>query len=86
MIGRHFVAALCCGMRRLVVCWQPPDAPSAADCALEPQGEGRVAAVVDGRSLRLEDGREIRLAGIERGGADRASSRPRLPPSPPVAT
>ena len=50
----------------------------AADCALEPQGEGRVAAVVDGRSLRLEDGREIRLAGIERGGADRASGRAAL--------
>jgi hypothetical protein len=36
----------------------------ATDCALEPQGEGRVIAVIDGRSLRLEDGREIRLAGI----------------------
>jgi hypothetical protein len=45
----------------------------AADCALEPQGEGRVAAVVDARSLRLEDGREIRLAGIERIGTDKAS-------------
>lgn len=37
-----------------------------ADCALEPQGEGRVVAVIDSRSFRLEDGREIRLAGIER--------------------
>ena len=45
----------------------------AADCALEPQGEGRVAAVIDARSLRLEDGREIRLAGIERAGTDKAS-------------
>jgi endonuclease YncB( thermonuclease family) len=45
----------------------------AADCALEPQGEGRVAAVVDARSFRLEDGREIRLAGIERDGTSRAS-------------
>ncbi|MBA4036431.1 MAG: nuclease [Bradyrhizobium sp.] len=44
-----------------------------ADCAFEPQGEGRVAAVVDGRSLRLDDGREIRLAGIERAGTDSAS-------------
>ena len=35
-----------------------------ADCAFEPQGEGRVAAVVDGRSFRLDDGREVRLAGI----------------------
>ena len=37
----------------------------AAGCAFEPQGEGRVAAVVDARSFRLEDGREVRLAGIE---------------------
>ena len=50
----------------------------AADCALEPQGEGRVAAVLDSRSFRLEDGREIRLAGIERAGTDRASGRAAL--------
>jgi endonuclease YncB( thermonuclease family) len=37
----------------------------AAGCAFEPQGEGRVTAVLDGRSFRLDDGREIRLAGIE---------------------
>ena len=37
----------------------------AAGCAFEPQGEGRVAAVVDRRSFRLEDGREVLLAGIE---------------------
>jgi endonuclease YncB( thermonuclease family) len=37
----------------------------AAPCAFEPQGEGRVAAVIDARSFRLEDGREVRLAGIE---------------------
>ncbi len=37
----------------------------AAGCSFEVQGEGRVAAVVDARSFRLEDGREIRLAGIE---------------------
>ena len=47
---------------------------AATDCLLEPQGEGRVAAIVDARSLRLDDGREIRLAGIERGGADGAAS------------
>ena len=51
---------------------------NAADCALERQGEGRVATVVDARNLRLEDGREIRLAGIERGGTDRASGRAAL--------
>jgi endonuclease YncB( thermonuclease family) len=37
----------------------------AAGCAFESLGEGRVAAVIDARSFRLEDGREIRLAGIE---------------------
>ncbi len=38
---------------------------AAGDCAFEPQGEGRVAAIIDARSFRLEDGREVRLAGIE---------------------
>ncbi|MGZ5877182.1 MAG: thermonuclease family protein [Bradyrhizobium sp.] len=37
----------------------------AAGCAFEPQGEGRVAKVIDARSFRLQDGREVRLAGIE---------------------
>jgi endonuclease YncB( thermonuclease family) len=37
----------------------------AAACWFEPQGEGRVAAVTDPRGFRLEDGREVRLAGIE---------------------
>jgi endonuclease YncB( thermonuclease family) len=49
----------------------------AAGCAFEPQGEGRVAAVLDARSFRLDDGREIRLAGIEpvpTEKADRASA------------
>ncbi len=37
----------------------------AAPCQFEAQGEGRVAAIIDGRSVRLDDGREIRLTGIE---------------------
>jgi endonuclease YncB( thermonuclease family) len=37
---------------------------SAAGCAFETQGEGRVAAVIDARTIRLDDGREVRLAGI----------------------
>jgi endonuclease YncB( thermonuclease family) len=37
----------------------------AAVCSFAAQGEGRVAAIVDARSFRLSDGREIRLAGIE---------------------
>lgn len=36
----------------------------ASPCRFESQGEGRVAAI-DARSLRLDDGREIRLTGIE---------------------
>jgi hypothetical protein len=41
------------------------DATRADGCLFEPQGEGRVAEIIDGRSFRLTDGREIRLAGIE---------------------
>jgi endonuclease YncB( thermonuclease family) len=37
----------------------------AAGCNFEAQGEGRVAAVIDARSFRLQDGREVSLAGIE---------------------
>jgi endonuclease YncB( thermonuclease family) len=40
--------------------------PAGAEgCAFEPQGEGRVAGIIDARSFRLQDGREVRLAGIE---------------------
>jgi endonuclease YncB( thermonuclease family) len=38
---------------------------SAGACRFESVGTGKVAAVVDGRSFILDDGREIRLAGIE---------------------
>ena len=73
-----------CAVSFLVLACAGP--ASAADCALEPQGEGRVAAVIDGRSLRLDDGREIRLAGIEQAGTDKASgTAPPCPPSPPAA-
>ncbi|WP_228747981.1 thermonuclease family protein [Bradyrhizobium sp. BR 10289] len=37
----------------------------ATPCQFESQGEGRVAAIVDARSVRLDDGREVRLTGIE---------------------
>ncbi|WP_298874134.1 thermonuclease family protein [uncultured Bradyrhizobium sp.] len=37
----------------------------AAPCQFEAQGEGRVAAITDARSVRLDDGREVRLTGIE---------------------
>ncbi|MGY4366273.1 endonuclease YncB(thermonuclease family) [Bradyrhizobium sp. LB1.3] len=37
----------------------------ASPCRFESQGEGRVAAIVDARGVRLDDGRDIRLNGIE---------------------
>jgi endonuclease YncB( thermonuclease family) len=40
-------------------------AVTAAPCTFETQGEGRVTSAIDARSLRLADGREVRLAGIE---------------------
>jgi endonuclease YncB( thermonuclease family) len=73
---RSSVARPACAVSFLVLACAGP--AGAGDCLLELQGEGRVAAVVDGRSLRLEDGREVRLAGIERGGTDRASGRAAL--------
>jgi endonuclease YncB( thermonuclease family) len=43
----------------------PAGSADAAGCSFAPQGEGRVAEIIDGRSFRLADGREIRLAGVE---------------------
>jgi endonuclease YncB( thermonuclease family) len=37
----------------------------AADCRFAPQGEGRVIEIIDARTIRLNDGREVRLTGIE---------------------
>ena len=37
----------------------------AAGCAFAAQGDGHVTAIIDARTFRLQDGREIRLAGIE---------------------
>ena len=51
-----------CGLALVVVAAGPA---IAAGCAFEAQGEGRVAAVIDTRTFRLDDGREVRLAGIE---------------------
>jgi endonuclease YncB( thermonuclease family) len=38
---------------------------AASACSLTAQGEGRVSAVIDARTFRMDDGREVRLAGIE---------------------
>jgi endonuclease YncB( thermonuclease family) len=50
------------------------DPASAAGCSFEPQGEGRVAAVIDARTFRLQDGREVRLDGIEPAVAEKANA------------
>jgi endonuclease YncB( thermonuclease family) len=42
----------------------PMDAVSAA-CLFAPQGEGRAVEIIDGRTFRISDGGEVRLAGIE---------------------
>jgi endonuclease YncB( thermonuclease family) len=42
-----------------------PSPPFATDCAGATSLTGEVASVTDGRSLRLADGREVRLAAIE---------------------
>ncbi|MBR1155059.1 thermonuclease family protein [Bradyrhizobium sp. JYMT SZCCT0428] len=55
----HIAVMLICGLA--VMATTPANA---AGCIFEPQGEGRVAAVIDARSFRLDDGREVRLAGI----------------------
>jgi endonuclease YncB( thermonuclease family) len=41
------------------------DPAIAAGCVFAPQGEGRVTDVIDARSFRLEDGRDVSLIGIE---------------------
>ena len=46
----------------------------AAGCNFNDQGEGRVAAIVDARSFRLDDGREVKLAGIEMADRVKASA------------
>lgn len=53
------------GVALALVVAAPAQAVRAGDCAFEPQGEGHVVDVIDGRSFRLADGREIKLAGIE---------------------
>jgi endonuclease YncB( thermonuclease family) len=49
------------------------NAAAQENCKLNPIGSANVAAVRDGQTLLLADGRELRLAGIEAGDASRAS-------------
>ena len=68
--GGFVAAALPCGLMLVAAAAR---SAVAAGCALEPQGEGQVAAVIDSRTFRLQDGREVRLAGIEPVVAEKAS-------------
>jgi len=69
--GRRATSALCGLMLIAVAAGQA----LAAGCSFELQGDGRVAAVIDARSFRLEDGREVRLAGIEPATSDKTTDR-----------
>jgi endonuclease YncB( thermonuclease family) len=59
---RRRAAVLFCG---LVIVAAAADPATAAGCGFEPRGEGRVSTIIDNRTFRLEDGREVRLAGIQ---------------------
>ncbi len=71
--GGMFYPATFFGFRRAIaavamfagLAWLFASAAQAAGCSFETQGEGRVAGIVDARTLRLDDGRDISLAGIE---------------------
>src|SRR5207237_9101230 len=60
--ARRGAAVLFCGLLIVAAATGPA---IAAGCRFEPQGEGRVSTVIDNRTFRLEDGREVRLAGIQ---------------------
>lgn len=55
--------------------WSAPLTAREAPCAGERIGEGRVASIIDARTFRMQDGREVRLAGVE----DTTSGLPRTP-------
>ena len=63
--GRTFRRVVAAGWPTIAVLAATAGPGLAAPCSFEAQGEGRVVEVIDGRSFRLGDGREIKLAGIE---------------------
>ena len=60
-IGRRISMTVCC-TALLMAC---SIGRLHASCANALQDEGRVNAVLDARTFRLDDGREVRLVGIE---------------------
>jgi len=71
---KHRIAARAAILTVAIVMLRSEAAFSA--CEFGDQGHGRVVAVLDGRTIRLDDGREVRLAGIEI--PDDAAERSRL--------
>ena len=61
-LPRHLLPSL-----MLIACTLTTGAAQTAEspCPLEPIGSGSVVSVVDGRSFLLDDGREVRLAGLQ---------------------
>jgi endonuclease YncB( thermonuclease family) len=51
------------------------DAAASRTCKLAPLGDAVVQTVVDGRTVRLTDGREVRLAGLDVPSRDDATAR-----------
>jgi len=60
--GERVAVVSTCSLLLVVAATGPA---GAAGCAFEPQGEGRVVEIIDARTFRLADGREVLLAGIE---------------------
>ncbi len=65
MMSNRSVCLIAIALAASVVPLSRSGIASAAPCAFEEQDGGRVSTVIDPRSFRLEDGREVRLAGIE---------------------
>ncbi len=61
VIGRRISMTFCCAT--LLMAYSGGNLHASCTDAL--QGEGRVSAVLDARTFRLDDGREVRLIGIE---------------------
>jgi endonuclease YncB( thermonuclease family) len=70
--GRTFRRACLTGLAAGVALAVAASPLPASPCSFEAQGEGHVAEIIDGKSFRLSDGREIKLAGIEPSGATKA--------------
>jgi endonuclease YncB( thermonuclease family) len=74
MMGRRCCRAWKAGLLAYAALAAAPAA--AVPCAFELQGEAHVTEVIDGRSFRISDGREIKLAGIEPIASERDKAEP----------